>query len=59
MRRAAILGCAALLVSVVPARADAIDGQWCLGHEPLRDQWAEDPHAGRQRHHRQLRPPRV
>ena len=31
MRRAAIVGCVALLVSVLPARADAIDGQWCLG----------------------------
>jgi hypothetical protein len=31
MKRAGILGSFALLVSVVPARADAIDGQWCLG----------------------------
>jgi len=31
MSRAAILGCFALLVSALPAHADAIDGQWCLG----------------------------
>lgn len=31
MSRAAILGCLALLVSAFPARADAIDGQWCFG----------------------------
>ena len=31
MKRAAILGCLTLLVSALPARGDAIDGQWCLG----------------------------
>ena len=31
MKRAGILGSFVLLVSVLPARAEAIDGQWCLG----------------------------
>jgi hypothetical protein len=26
-----IVGCVVLVASVCPARADAIDGQWCLG----------------------------
>ena len=31
MKRAGILGSFLLLASVLPAHADAIDGQWCLG----------------------------
>src|SRR5215471_17457029 len=31
MRRVVILGCLAVVAAVCPARADAIDGQWCLG----------------------------
>lgn len=30
-RRALMLGCVVLVAGVCPARADAIDGQWCLG----------------------------
>jgi hypothetical protein len=31
MRRALIFGYLAIVAGVCPARADAIDGQWCLG----------------------------
>jgi hypothetical protein len=31
MRRVLVLACYAVVVGVYPARADAIDGQWCLG----------------------------
>ena len=31
MRRAILLGCVVLVAGVGHARADAIDGQWCLG----------------------------
>ena len=35
MKRAGILGSFLLLASVLPAHADAIDGQWCLGTSHL------------------------
>ena len=31
MQRILVAACLALVVGVGPARADAIDGQWCLG----------------------------
>jgi hypothetical protein len=35
MKRAGIVGSFLLLASVLPAHADAIDGQWCLGASHL------------------------
>ena len=31
MRRVLVLGCVVLVAGACPARADAIDGQWCFG----------------------------
>jgi hypothetical protein len=31
MRGVAVVACVGFVASVCPARADAIDGQWCLG----------------------------